>query len=167
MSKLEFRLPLGVVSQSDIIRLSRELAAVDEFFIAAKARAAGTPVTPPRLTRLLDEISKENQLNLLQANHRQSLAQQLDKLKGSAPTIQISFAAEPPSKFLERILAWLRENIHQHALVQVGLQPSIAAGCVLRTPNKVFDMSLRAHLDKEKAYLVELIKGAVSRGGSQ
>lgn len=159
---MEFKLSLGVVSAADITRLTRELTALDDFFIAAKARKAGTPISPPRLTRLLDQISAGNQLNLLEASHRKTLASQLAKLEKSAPLLHISFAAEPPAKFLESILAWLRENVHPYSLLQVGLQPSIAAGCVLRTPNQVFDMSLRAHLEKEKPYLLELIKGAVS-----
>lgn len=158
---MEFKLPLGVVSAADITRLIRELTALDEFFIAAKARRAGTSITPPRLTRLLDQISKDNKLNLLEASHRQTLSTQLAKLEKTAPLLHISFAAEPPAKFLENILAWLRDNIHPYSLLQVGLQPSIAAGCVLRTPNQVFDMSLRAHLEKEKPYLLELIQGAV------
>lgn len=167
MSKVEFKLPLGVVSAADISRLVREVAGLDEFFIAAKARKSGTGLQPPRLTRLLDQLSKDNQLNLLQAAHRQALSEQLQKLQKAAPALHISFAAEPPAKIVEHILAWLRENIHPHALLQVGLQPSIAAGCVLRTQNKVFDMSLQAHLEKEKAYLMELIKGAVRGTGNQ
>lgn len=159
---MEFKLPLGVVSNTDVSHLMRELAALDEFFIALKARKAGTSVAPPRLTRLLDQISKENKLNLLQTSHRKSLSNQLAKLEKSAPLLHISFAAEPSARFLEQILAWLRENVHSFCLLQVGLQPSIAAGCVLRTPNQVFDMSLRVHLEKEKAFLLELIRGAVS-----
>ena len=75
--------------------------------------------------------------------------------------MHISFAAEPSVKALETILVWLRDNIHPKVLLQVGLQPAVAAGCVLRTPNKVFDMSLRAYLDRQGDYLVQLIRGAV------
>lgn len=159
---MEFKLPLGIVSPSDVARLLRELDNLDEFFIGANARKGGEPIQPPRLTRLLDQAAVENKLNLLEASHRKALTEQFNKLQKSAPALHISFATEPPGKILERILIWLRENIHPHTLLQVGLQPSIAAGCVLRTPNKVFDMSLRQHLENQRDYLGELIKGAIS-----
>lgn len=156
---MQFKLPLGVVSQTDIRRLIHELNALNDFFIGAKARQG--EMAPPRLSRLLDALSRDNGINLAEESARQSLVSQLQKLTKEAPVIHVSFATEPPAKIVESILAWLRQNIHPHVLLQVGLQPSIAAGCILRTQNKVFDMSLRRHLDKEKDYLLELIKGAV------
>ncbi len=158
---MQFRLPLAVVTQSDVDRLLRELTSLEEFFIGAKVRAAGTPITPPRLSRQLDQISRGNSLNLLKSLHRQALIEQLKKLQKTAPSVHVSFASEPSAKFLEQILTWLRNNVHPYVMLRVGLQPSIAAGCVLRTPNKIFDMSLRHHLEKEQARLLELIKGAI------
>jgi hypothetical protein len=46
---------------------------------------------------------------------------------------------------------------------QVGLQPTIAAGCVVRTSNKVFDMSLKEHLTEQEQYLMQLIDVAAKR----
>jgi F0F1-type ATP synthase delta subunit len=77
--------------------------------------------------------------------------------------LHISFAAEPSTQALEKILVWFRANIHPQALLQVGLQPTIAAGCVLRTPNKVFDMSLRNHLIEQQKYLMQLIDVAAKK----
>lgn len=157
---MELRLPTAMVSQIDAIRLRRELSSLEDFFVAAKARAAGTSVTPPRLTRLLDQLARDNQCNLLDEKQRQELAARLDQIIKNAPLLHISFAVDPPPKVLEQILQWLRANIHPQVLLQVGLQPSIAAGCILRTPNKIFDMSLRAGLKKQEPYLAKLIAGA-------
>jgi hypothetical protein len=162
MLKMEFKLPLSVITTADLSRLIRELSSLDEYFISSNARQSGQPNQPPRLTRPLDQIARDNQINLLDDGHRKALVAQLDKIMTSAPPLHLSFASEPAPKILEKILAWLRENIHPYALIQVGLQPGIAAGCVLRTPNKVFDMSLRKHLESQRPYLGELIKGAVS-----
>jgi F0F1-type ATP synthase delta subunit len=57
-------------------------------------------------------------------------------------------------------VTWLRANIHPQALVQVGLQPNIAAGCVVRTANKQFDLSLRQSFAKHKDLLIEQFRGA-------
>jgi F0F1-type ATP synthase delta subunit len=158
---MEFKLPLSVVSAGDLARIRRELSNLDEYFISSAARRGGQPNQPPRLTRPLDQIARDNRINLLDEPHRKALVEQLTKVEQSAPVLHVSFANEPPVKIVERILAWLRENIHPLAMLQVGLQPSIAAGIVLRTPNKVFDMSLRKHLEAQRPYLSKLIKGAI------
>lgn len=159
---MELKLPLSVISQVDVARLLRELNALDDFFAGAKARKAGTPVQPPRLTRTLDQLAQDNRYNLLDQATRERLTAQLNETLRAAPLMHISFAAEPSLKALERILLWLRTSIHPRVLLQVGLQPAIAAGCVLRTPNRLIDMSMRDYLKKQEPYLLELIRGATS-----
>jgi F0F1-type ATP synthase delta subunit len=157
---MELRLPLSVVSQVDVARLIRELNGLEDFFAGAALRRSGSPLPPPRLTRLLDQVAADNKCNLLDAAQRKNLQTALNQILGVAPLLHISFAAEPSPKALERILVWFRSNIHPQALLQVGLQPTIAAGCVLRTPNKLFDMSMRSYLKKQEPYLAQLIAGA-------
>lgn len=155
------KLPANVVSQIDVMRLGRELSALDDFFVNAKARAAGTAMPMPRLSRALDSLAKENGVNLLDEKSRQLLVKHLEVIYQKAPNFHISFAVEASPKALEKILTWMRQNIHPQLLLQVGLQPTVAAGCVLRTTNKIFDMSLRSRLSGQTEYLAELIKGAV------
>ena len=157
---MELKLPIGVISQIDVARLVRELNSLEDFFSAADTRKAGTPIAPPRLTRMLDNVARDNKCNLLDKTQRQQLSSQLDQILKQAPLLHISFASDPPPRTLERILVWLRANIHPQTLLQVGLQPTIASGCMLITPNKVFDMSLRSHLKNQESYLVQLIAGA-------
>jgi F0F1-type ATP synthase delta subunit len=157
---VELKLPLNVISQVDIARLLRELTSLNDFFITAAARKAGTPMQPPRLTRLLDQLARDNSYNLLEEVHRLKLQSDLNQVLGKAPLMHISFAAEPSPRVIEQILAWFRTNIHPQSLLQVGLQPTIAAGCALRTANKVFDMSLRSYIKTQEPYLAQLIAGA-------
>lgn len=157
---MELKIPSTVISQVDVARLMRELNGLDDFFVGAEARSPGTPMKPPRLSRLLDTLAKDNQFNLLEEPHRKRLGSQLNEVIGKAPLLHMSFASEPSPKALEKILGWLRQNIHPYTLLQVGLQPTIAAGCVLRTPNKVIDMSLRNNIKKHEGYLVKLIEGS-------
>lgn len=157
---MDLKLPATVVGQVDVARLIRELNGLEDFFTAAKVRESGSPMTPPRLTRVLESLTRENKVNLLEAKERQALTTALDKLLKNAPLLHISFASEPPPRFLSQILEWLRANVHPQTLLQVGLQPTIAAGCVLRTPNKIIDMSLRSYLNLQEPYLVKLISGA-------
>lgn len=156
------KLPSAVAGEIDVARLRRELNSLNDFFVSSRNRTAGTAMQAPRLSRLLDQLAKENKINLLEETDRAKLLGALNQIYEQAPRLQISFAAEPQPKALEPILGWLRQNIHPHILVQVGLQPAIAAGCIVRSPNKVFDLSLRSSLKKQETYLAQLIMGAVN-----
>lgn len=141
--------------------MKRELIHIDDFFVDAAKRKPGASITPPRITRVLEEMARTNKINLLEAKGRQDLADGLERISKEAPSLHISFAAEPSPKAFETILGWFRQNIHPNALVSIGLQPTIAAGCVLRTSNKIFDFSISARLKNQEDYLTKLIDGAV------
>lgn len=153
------KLPPSVVSQVDVGRLQREITGLNDFFVDVKFRTAGTSMQLPQLSRPMDLLARENGINLLDTEHRQKLMVQLEGVYKSAPSFHISFAVEPSPKALEKILIWMRQNIHPQVLMQIGLQPAIAAGCVLRTTNKVFDMSLRNRLYGQTDILTQLISG--------
>jgi F0F1-type ATP synthase delta subunit len=156
------KLPAGLIGLSDVARLIRELNGLNDFFAGAQSRPAGTTSSQlPKISRLLDALSTDNKVNLLNESERVQLQKNLQAVYDSAPSMHISFAVEPSPKALEKILMWLRANVHPQALLQIGLQPGIAAGCMLRTTNKVFDMSLRSNLQKQSGYLTQLIRGAV------
>lgn len=151
-----FVLPAQLSGKTDINRLLRELETLEEAL--ATRQINKTP--SPKVTSLLNQTALANGYMLLEQSHRRHIAEQLTKIRDHAPVVHISFAAEPSPKVTETLLDWLRSNVHRYTLLQVGLQPAIAAGCVLRTPNKIFDMSLGATLKKQTPYLLELLKGA-------
>lgn len=150
-----FVLPAQLSGKTDINRLLRELQQLEETLITQ----SGSQTSPPKITSLLNRTAQANGYRLLERPHRRHLSEQLTKIRDHAPLLHISFAAEPSPKVTETLLGWLRSNVHRYALLQIGLQPSIAAGCVLRTPNKIFDMSLGASLRKQTPYLQKLLKG--------
>ncbi len=153
-----FVLPIQLSSRTDINRLLRELETLEEAMIVQQSK--GT--SPPKVTNLLDQVALANGYKLLEQTHRRHIAEQLTKIRDHAPVVYVSFAAEPSPKVTETLLSWLRSNVHRYTLLQIGLQPAIAAGCVLRTPNKIFDMSLGARMQKQIPYLLQLIKGAAT-----
>lgn len=156
----QLRLTPSIVGAVEINRLLRELDNLNDFFVAARIRTPGTAVQPPKISGMLSQLAIENKLNLIEESSRAALIKGLTQIVHDAPNLHISFASEPSPKALEKILIWMRGNIHPHVLLRVGLQPAIAAGCVLRTPNKVFDMSMRNNLKNQEPYLVKLIVGA-------
>lgn len=155
-----FVLPPMVVSQADISRLLRELETLESDLVGSQTAKK----TLPEASNLLSQVAAANGYKLSEKNNRQHLVGQLTKIRDHAPMVHISFAAEPSPQVIETLLGWLRGNVHSYMMLQIGLQPSIAAGCIVRTPNKIFDLSLRSHFEKQKPYLVELIKNAASAG---
>ncbi|HSH31865.1 MAG TPA: hypothetical protein VK963_04340 [Candidatus Saccharimonadales bacterium] len=155
--KAALQLPLAVVSPVDVGRLSRELTALDEFLSQAALRGGGQAPALPQTSKLLEELARQNQLDLLVATERRRLTEFLASLTSRTPVLHFSFAADPSPAFLQKIVAWLRREVHPSALVVVGLQPSIAAGCVLRSSSKYFDFSLRQHFIEKRGLLVERI----------
>jgi F0F1-type ATP synthase delta subunit len=150
---------MAVVSPVDIGRLLRELQAVDEQLLQLGLREPGTSVSLPKLSQLLEQTVQLNNLNLLQQTDRQRLQTFLAAVKEQAPLLHISFSSDPSPAFMEKLMAWLRREINPLVLVTVGLQPNLAAGCVVRSTNKYFDFSLRANLAKNReAMIAELMK---------
>lgn len=157
----KMQLPVSVVGKIDINRLIREIEALDEMLRQAGLRSPGSTVRLPRTTRLLDDLAQLNGLNLLDEHSRQQLTAFLKDVKTHAPTVQISFATDPSAAFTRRIVMWFRQETHPYLLLQLGLQPNIAAGCTVRTPSKYFDFSLRRNFASNKSLLAKMIEGQV------
>lgn len=152
-------LPVAVVGRVDVGRLVRELEAVDNFLNQAAIRQPGTAVQLPKTSRLLDEILLMNKVNTFQELERRRLADFLRNVYEKAPTLHMSFSADPSPLFMQRLMTWLRREIHPLVLVQVGLQPNIGAGCVVRTDNKHFDFSLRNRFGERRDMLMQVLRG--------
>lgn len=165
---VQFVLPTLVFGAVEVRRLSRELDTLDEYMRQAALREAGAKQSAlPRVSRLLDAAASENNLNLLQNEDRAMLAGFLKTVLKKAPTVHMSFASDPSAAFLEKIVSWLRGNIHPFVLVRLGLQPSIAAGCVMRTANRSFDFSLRHRFTEERQLLLYSLEANDSRTSAQ
>ena len=155
--KQALQLPVLVFGVVEVRRLKREVETLDEYMHQSAIREPGKQVLLPRVSRLLDALAGDNGRNLLLEEDRLEMEQFLASTEQSAPTIHISFASDPSSAFVAKLVTWLRTNIHPAVLLQIGLQPTIAAGCVVRTPNKNFDLSLRHNLTDQRAKLIEAL----------
>lgn len=151
-------LPVSVISRVDTARLAREVEAVGNYIDQQKHQKKSSQIVLPSLSRVLGDITASNRLDLAKADDRDRLYKFLLELKKDAPTIHMSFAVEPPTLFVAKLVTWLRAEIHPMLLLDIGLQPSIAAGCIIRTTNKYFDCSMRQHLVTNKPKLLELMR---------
>ncbi|MEK7153496.1 MAG: hypothetical protein AAB834_06105 [Patescibacteria group bacterium] len=156
-------LPTLVFGPVEVHRLLRELEALEEYLIQANIREKGKQAPLPKTSRLLEGLAGNNGFNLLQPEQRKQLVAFLQSVDQKAPVIRISLAADPSSAFTAKLVAWLRSNIHPYALLYLGLQPTIAAGCIVRTNNKTFDFSLRNRFSEQRALLLAAIGGGTGR----
>lgn len=154
-------LPVSIVGRVDVGRLLREVTAVNEFMNQAEIRQPGTAMQLPKSSRLMDEVVQANKLNLLHKADRQHLLEYLEKIKLESPVMHMSFSADPSPHFMNQLIKRLRQSLHPSVLISVGLQPTIGAGCVIRTTNKYFDLSLRHDLTTKKATLMRTLRSAI------
>ena len=154
-----FQLPPLIVSPTDVARVRRELEALDAYLAAQALRAPGLPISRmPKVSRLLDDLAVLNKQNLLHATARRDLLGYLRELPNRAAVVHVSFAVEPTSAALQKIVLWLRQNAQPDVLVSVGLQPNIVAGCIVRTTNRYFDFSLRNTLRERRTFLLDALQ---------
>jgi len=153
------KLPLSLTGPVDVAHLGRELELIDSSYQQAELRH--TKLADPATSPLLAELLELNQLSLVQSADRALASQFLVWLTKTAPDVHISFASNPSANFTKKLLTWLRTNISPFLLVSVGLEPAIAAGCVIRTTNKSFDLSLRQRFQDSRHLIVEALRQTI------
>lgn len=157
MARRDLQLPLLAVGPTDVGRLMRELGVIDDQLLQLRLRQPGSEVKLPKTTQLMDQLISLNKLNLLQPDDRAWLKEALEAIRQHAPVLHISFSVDPSTNFLEQLMVWLRREVHPFVLVGIGLQPNIAAGCVVRTSNRVFDFSLRQNFANKRDKLLQAL----------
>lgn len=156
-TKEQIVFPDRLVNTADLSRLIRELTALDDSIHQSSLRKPGAPTVIARSSQTLEELARTNHIKLTDAEQRAQLLNLLEAFYQHAPRIHMGLATEPSAGFTRSIITWLRKNVHPLVLLEVGLQPTIAAGCTIRTDNKFFDMSLRNHFAENRTLLVEKI----------
>ena len=152
-------LPVAIVGTVDLNRLLRELKQLQATLQAQVLRSEDKATkTLPKLSLLLDEFVQVNKLDLLQATDQKRTIQFLEEIQKDAPKIHVSFSADPSPQFMAKLTTWFRSNIHPTLLITVGLQPGIGAGCVVRTANKYFDLSLSKAFENNRELLIQQVR---------
>lgn len=165
-SQQQLALPTLVFGIVEVRRLRRELESLEDFIKQGEIREPGKQQQLPRTSRLLDALATDNNMQLLQPEHRTIITDFLHAVETEAPNIHVSFAIDPSSAFTAKIVTWLRTNIHPFTLLEVGVQPTIAVGCVVRTTNKVFDFSLRERFTNSQQLLISALDTATASASS-
>ncbi len=156
-------LPLMVARPIDVGRLLRELDSIEELASQAKLVDKQDELKLPKTSQLMDKTVELNKLDLSKATDRKQLADLLNLVKKQAPLLHMSFNSDPSPVFIEKLMDWLRREIHPIVLITIGLQPSIGAGCVVRSTNKYFDFSLRKDLMENRDLLLSKMRASEAK----
>lgn len=159
----QFGLPPALIGRADVSRLLREIEQVDYALETQTIRTPDQPLTIPAMSRALKETLTLNNIEVTNLDERKRMLDSLRDAKERAPNVQITFAIDPEPAITSQLVAWIRENLHPRALITVGLQPSIIGGCVVRTPDHIYDFSLRKRFKDEQANLIQAINTAIAR----
>jgi F0F1-type ATP synthase delta subunit len=150
-------LPILVATPTDLGRLIRELEDLNEQILQAGLRDKEHAVKKPETSRFMDKVLEINKVDLLDEAERKLLYGFLNDIKSKAPVIHMSFSADPSPAFMDKLVSWLRQEIHPVILVTVGMQANLGAGCIVRTTNKYFDLSLRQDFMSKRDLLLKAI----------
>ena len=153
---MALKLPNSISTRKDLAHINRELRIFYDYMIQSIMRH-DNPITYTPISDQLRELAIVNQIDLRDQSACERLIEDLQQLKSDAPSVHISFPVEPSREALDKLIDWLRAEIDQTIVISVGLQPSIAVGVVVRTPNHQFDFSLRKHLENSREKLKEAI----------
>lgn len=156
-------LPPSLISNTDVGRLIRELEAVDNEFEQQLVRSPGQPPVVPSLSRSLASLCQQNNLQLADAPTRAELRAKLVSIKDTAPVVHITFASEAEPEVLGQLVAWIRDRLHPLALITTGQQPTIVGGCIVRTPDHIYDFSLRERFNASRSSFVDALHGALAK----
>lgn len=149
-------LPAYIVGKPQLLGFLRDLQYLDDRMHQQKLTESIHGVRTPMATSTrLEELAQGFDYDLDVDQDRLKLMKDLREIIATAPEYHISFASEPPADKLQQLVGWLREAVHPQILVQTGSQPSIVAGCTIRTKNKVIDMSLRRSFEAASPVLLK------------
>lgn len=158
---MDLKLPVLLAGRQDIIHVHRELSLFMEKSMESVMRH-DKPVKYPAISATLRALAIDNQVDLRNEDQCRKLLKDLEVLKEQAPSLHISFPSDPAPEILQKMVTWFRREIHPHIIIQVGLQPTIAAGIVLHTTNHRYDFSLRRHLLNHRQELIGVLRGKIS-----
>lgn len=160
MASPALKLPTAIATKTDLVNVLRNLEEVLDTYVENSVRSQEGVDFSARsdVSSNLAALVQTNNLNV-DVHTLQALKSWLMQLKDHAPVVRFTFASDPTPQFLGQIINWLRETSGQFVLMRYGIQPSIAAGCLLTTPVRRYDFSLRSKILKSGDVFARIVSG--------
>lgn len=165
-SSTTFTLPSSVATKAQLLNLRKNIDDVLETMTQNRVRIhEQVQVEPsPPVSGALASLLASNKLQPSAEVIRQ-LQHWVESLLHHAPVVRLTFSSEPGPNELNRLIDWFRQESGKVVLLHIGIQPTVAAGVIVRTTSHRYDLSLRAELLKRTDRFIEAIN--VVSGKSQ
>lgn len=156
MASKDLNLVLSIQKPSQLRKILRELDNLENKIstqrIKNEDQAQDLDISPA-----LDELLKENELDIFKDEDFNNLKNFLVSLQDNALVLHFTFNQPASDSTLNKLVKWIRENIDPKTLITTGLNNSIGVGFILRTTNKYYDFSLGHVLRDKRELLVKKI----------
>lgn len=158
MTAQQLTLPTTVATKAQLLSLRKNLDEVLETITQNQVRInENVDVAPPpnvsgALASLLSVNKLQPSLQVIE-----ELKKWVEYLLHHAPVVRLTFSSEPGPKELARLIDWLRQNSEKVTLLHIGIQPTIAAGIIVRTTSHRYDLSLRADLLRHSQSFIDAV----------
>lgn len=146
---MNFKFPDDIIFKRDLQRVHEELSKVLENSNPEEALKSVSPET--------DSLVQANQ-QLMQNLNLVQFKEKLDQAIKESPVFDVILATHPHDSFLAELVVWFRKSIHSNSLLNIHVRRSIGGGVVLRSKNKLFDLSLRPRILETKDKIPEVLR---------
>lgn len=170
-ARIALKLPSAIATKADLVNVLRNLEEVLDTYVENSVRSQeGVDfISRSDVSSNLAALVQVNQLKVEVATLK-ALHTWLIQLKDHAPMVRFTFASDPTPEFLGQVVGWLRQSSGQFVLIRYGIQPTIAAGCLIYTPARRYDFSLRSKILKSGPIFARIVsavnKPVMPRPGS-
>lgn len=154
---MELKLPLTIATKQDILRIQREVRDYEDMVVQRNVRKMNVE-SPISISHGLKDLVQLNQINLNEKNVPKKLIKQLETSLKEVILFHMSFATAPNDEVNQKLVAWFRKEVNPKILLNIGVQPTISVGAVLRTNRTVYDFSLRKHLQESQKDLAKALR---------
>lgn len=161
-----FILPPSIVTKADLSHIVLELEQLDDMLTqaAARGKVGVQSEALPTLSQQLNDFLLANNIRISTSAPRTEIINWLRRLKNSAPVVHVVFAKPIEREMTQQIVQWFRASAHPFTVLTIGLQSSLVGGAYIRTPNHVYDFSLKSLLQQNRSVLerqLEALSGAI------
>lgn len=140
-------LPDRLVTRRQLRELRTEVETIIEQAVQGSIRKEQTGATfgVNKPSQLLQEMMVLHDMTLT-IESLKSLQKVIQDIDDQAVLLRVVLSAEANADVKSRIVRWFRTNMNSPVLMRFGIQPAIAGGCIVYTPNHRYDFSLRTHI---------------------
>ncbi len=162
---MAFKLPNSIGGKRDLIMTLRQIEQIvnDRLQDDVRERFGAKRVGTKAGQRMVNELLELNKLKD-DTESLKTVQKELEQIKENAGQLRISFSQEPDQDMYQQIVKWFRTEIDPGVLVQIGVQPAIGAGFILKTPMRRYDFSVKTKIMSSTPKFVEVLHRTTTPG---